>query len=103
MTNYERNHGGRTPAEDGEQAAKRDALDPTTFANRAGSYLAIKAAKQLVEAQAELADRGLEVTDWEMIGGRVTAMELKDTDTGDKTWVDLKRLDRHNTPGGNIY
>lgn len=79
MTKYEREHGGQTPAEDGERAVR--------FEEQPGSYKIWKAALALVKAQATLQDYGVEVTDWEAIGGKVNRIEIRNIETGDKTWI----------------
>jgi len=87
---YERSHGGRTPAEDGERAARFElSANADSFAKASGSYKIVKAALALIKAQDALEAENFELTDWESYGKLVARIELKDLVDGNKFWVTL--------------
>jgi len=88
MTSYERTHGGRTPAEDGEAAA-RDEARRQDFLRILQDPAVRKAAIKAAEALSALDNLGVQVVDYATIGGKVTEVELESTMSYEKAWIKL--------------
>lgn len=84
-----------TPAEIGEQAARKDETEIRAAAITAGKAMAI------------LHNHHLEVTDYDLQNGRLHAVELENLETFEKTWIRVKPitdLDRKaNAPAGQYW
>lgn len=87
MTRYERTHGGRTPAEDGELAAREEQTFRKAFEAKLRDPEVRKAAKAAVKAIAALEGFGLAVSDWSATGARIDEIEIRDTLQGEKGWI----------------
>ena len=87
MTDYERTHGGRTPAEDGERAAREEQTFRKALLAKLKDPEVKKAARQAVRAIAIFEGFGLKVNDWSATGGRIHEIEIEDTLQGEKGWI----------------
>ena len=87
MTDYERTHGGRTPAEDGERAAREEQAFRKAFLAKLKDPQVRKAVRQAVRAIAVLEGFGLKVNDWSATGSRIEEIEVEDSLEGEKGWI----------------